>query len=74
MALDTRLRRVLPSESYFRNGLFMFDVGQNDLDGAFYSKSEDQVVALIPSLLSEFENGLKVVVFSQMNVEAKFLP
>ncbi|PON52867.1 Lipase [Trema orientale] len=59
LAKDSRLRRVLPSESYFRQGLYTFDVGQNDLDGAFYSKSEDQVVALIPSLLSEFETGLK---------------
>ncbi|KAF4382758.1 GDSL esterase/lipase At1g54790 [Cannabis sativa] len=59
LAKDSRFRRVLPSENYFRHGLYMFDMGQNDLDGAFYSKSEDQVVASIPSLLSEFETGLK---------------
>lgn len=39
----------------------MFDVGQNDLDGAFYSKSEDQVLALIQTFLTEFETSFKVV-------------
>lgn len=39
----------------------MFDVGQNDLDGAFYSKPEDQVLALIPIILTEFEAGVKVI-------------
>lgn len=38
----------------------MFDIGQNDLAGAFYSKTEDQVIASIPKILSEFESGLKV--------------
>lgn len=38
----------------------MFDVGQNDLDGAFYSKSEDQVLVLIQILLTEFETGIEV--------------
>lgn len=36
-------------------------MGQNDLDGAFYSKSEDQVVASIPAILTEFETGIKVI-------------
>ena len=38
----------------------MFDIGQNDLAGAFYSKSFDQIVASIPSVLVEFEAGIKV--------------
>lgn len=38
----------------------MFDIGQNDLAGAFYSKTEDQIAALIPTILLEFETGLKV--------------
>ena len=58
--LDKRLSKVLPSESCFKQGLYMFDVGQNDLDGAFYSKTEDQIVASIPNIISEFESGLKV--------------
>lgn len=38
----------------------MFDIGQNDLAGAFYSKSLDQVLASIPTILLEFETGIKV--------------
>lgn len=38
----------------------MFDIGQNDLAGAFYSKTLDQVLASIPKILEEFETGLKV--------------
>lgn len=61
MVLDKRLKKSLPSESDFKQGLYMFDVGQNDLDDAFNSRSEDQVVALIPGIISEFESGLKVI-------------
>lgn len=38
----------------------MFDIGQNDLAGAFYRKSEDQIIASIPTILEEFETGIKV--------------
>lgn len=38
----------------------MFDIGQNDLAGAFYSKSYDQILATIPTILVEFETGIKV--------------
>ena len=38
----------------------MFDIGQNDLAGAFYSKSLDQILASIPYILQEFESGIKV--------------
>lgn len=52
--------RYVPAEDYFEKGLYMFDIGQNDLAGAFYSKSLDQILASIPNILLEFENGLKV--------------
>lgn len=39
----------------------MFDIGQNDIDGAFYSKSEEQVVgSTIPTIVSELKSGLEV--------------
>lgn len=41
----------------------MFDVGQNDIYGAFSSKSEDEVLAFIPTILSEFETEIKVVIY-----------
>ncbi|XP_010470378.1 PREDICTED: GDSL esterase/lipase At1g54790-like [Camelina sativa] len=37
----------------------MIDIGQNDIAGAFYSKSLDQVLASIPSILETFEVGLR---------------
>ncbi|KFK37921.1 hypothetical protein AALP_AA3G047600 [Arabis alpina] len=56
---DEELERYLPSEYYFKNGLYMFDIGQNDLAGAFYSKTLDQVFALIPTILDIFQDGIK---------------
>jgi hypothetical protein len=38
----------------------MFDIGQNDLAGAFYSKDLDQILSSIPTILLEFETGIKV--------------
>ncbi|GAB4855511.1 hypothetical protein Ancab_024130 [Ancistrocladus abbreviatus] len=49
----------LPSADYFAKGLYMFDIGQNDLAGAFYSKAFDQILASIPTILTEFETGIK---------------
>ncbi|KAK2640552.1 hypothetical protein Ddye_028347 [Dipteronia dyeriana] len=59
LAKGKKLDKYLPAEDYFRKGLYMFDIGQNDLAGAFYSKTFDQIVASIPTILLEFENGLK---------------
>lgn len=57
---DKKLQKYLPSKESFRQALYMFDVGQNDLDGAFNSKSEDQVLAFIQILLTEFKTGVEV--------------
>ncbi|KAJ8898698.1 hypothetical protein K2173_004732 [Erythroxylum novogranatense] len=56
---DRKHEKFLPLEAYFEQGLYVFDIGQNDVDGAFYSKSEDQVLAFLPTILSEFETGIK---------------
>ncbi|EOA30820.1 hypothetical protein CARUB_v10013963mg [Capsella rubella] len=56
---DDELERYLPPEYYFKNGLYMFDIGQNDIAGAFYSKTFDQVLALIPTILDIFQDGIK---------------
>lgn len=55
------MKKILPSPEGFSQGLYMFDIGQNDIDGAFFSKSDDQVFTLIPTILSEFQTGMKVV-------------
>ncbi|KAF8405300.1 hypothetical protein HHK36_010203 [Tetracentron sinense] len=59
LAKGEKLDKYIPPEDYFEKGLYMFDIGQNDLAGAFYSKSEDQVLASIPTILIEFETGIQ---------------
>lgn len=68
---DKKFQKYLPSEESFKQALYMFDVGQNDLDGAFYSKSEDQVLTLIQTILTEFETRIKVVyhLFPKSNLQ-----
>ncbi|PIA39315.1 hypothetical protein AQUCO_02600039v1 [Aquilegia coerulea] len=51
--------KFLPQKENFALGLYAIDIGQNDLDGAFYSKSEEEVVPLIPTILSELEAGIQ---------------
>ncbi|KAJ6729288.1 ZINC FINGER FYVE DOMAIN CONTAINING PROTEIN [Salix viminalis] len=59
LAKGKKSQKYLPLEDYFNQGLYMFDMGQNDIDGAFNSKSEDQVISSFPAILSEFEAGIK---------------
>ncbi|KAJ9131509.1 hypothetical protein P3X46_035164 [Hevea brasiliensis] len=59
LAKGKKLDKYLPAEDYFEKGLYMFDIGQNDLAGAFYSQTFDQIVASIPNILVEFEAGIK---------------
>ncbi|XP_022937636.1 GDSL esterase/lipase At1g54790-like isoform X2 [Cucurbita moschata] len=54
-----KLDKYLPADDYFQKGLYMFDIGQNDIAGAFYSKTLDQILASIPAILSEFESGVQ---------------
>lgn len=58
-----KFKKYIPPVDFFSRGLYMFDIGQNDLAGAFYSKSEDQIIASIPTILLEFETGVKVCYF-----------
>ncbi|CAJ2631593.1 unnamed protein product [Trifolium pratense] len=58
-AKGRKFDKYVPSEDIFEKGLYMFDIGQNDLAGAFYSKTLDQVLASIPTILLEFETGIK---------------
>ncbi|XVE73188.1 hypothetical protein DITRI_Ditri11bG0097400 [Diplodiscus trichospermus] len=60
LSKDKELEKYLPAEDYFKQGLYMFDIGQNDLDTAFYlSTSEEQVLALIQKFLSRLKYGMK---------------
>lgn len=55
-----KYEKYLPPIDSYSKGLYMIDIGQNDIAGAFYSKTLDQVLASIPSILETFEDGLKV--------------
>ncbi|GFY90607.1 GDSL-like Lipase/Acylhydrolase superfamily protein [Actinidia rufa] len=59
LAKTKKFEKYLPPEDSFGKGLYMFDIGQNDLAGAFYSKSLEQILASIPTILAEFEAGIK---------------
>ncbi|KAI3875661.1 hypothetical protein MKW92_046489 [Papaver armeniacum] len=61
LAKGKKLDKYLPAKDFFQNGLYMFDIGQNDLAGGFYSKTEDQVIASIPNILAEFETGIQKI-------------
>ncbi|KAI3462807.1 hypothetical protein Pfo_019470 [Paulownia fortunei] len=58
-AQTRKFDKYIPAQDYFQKALYMFDIGQNDLAGAFYSKTLDQTLALIPTILSEFEDGVE---------------
>ncbi|XP_022843423.1 GDSL esterase/lipase At1g54790-like [Olea europaea var. sylvestris] len=58
-AKTSKYDKYIPPRDFFQKGLYMFDIGQNDLAGAFYSKTFDQILASIPSILLEFEDGIK---------------
>ncbi|KAJ8440117.1 hypothetical protein Cgig2_003442 [Carnegiea gigantea] len=59
LSKSRKFDKYIPSEDFFGKALYMFDIGQNDLAGAFYSKSFDQILASIPYILQEFESGIK---------------
>ncbi|XP_028081447.1 GDSL esterase/lipase At1g54790-like isoform X2 [Camellia sinensis] len=55
------LDKYLPPEDYFNKGLYMFDIGQNDLRVDYDSMPLDQVLAFIQTILAEFEAGIKII-------------
>ena len=55
---NKKVNKLLPVEKSFKKGVYMFDIGQNDLTAAFYSKTPlDQA---IPTILTDFQTGLQV--------------
>ncbi|KAK9735391.1 hypothetical protein RND81_04G203300 [Saponaria officinalis] len=59
LSKSRKFDKYIPSQDFFGNALYMFDIGQNDLAGAFYSKTLDQILASIPYILQEFEANIK---------------
>ncbi|XP_073057869.1 GDSL esterase/lipase At1g54790 [Primulina eburnea] len=58
-AKPRKFGKYIPAQDSFQKALYMFDIGQNDLAGAFYSKTLDQIIASIPTILAQFEDGIE---------------
>ncbi|XP_050204869.1 GDSL esterase/lipase At3g26430-like [Mercurialis annua] len=54
--------RLLPEPDYFSNGLYSFDIGQNDLTAGYkLNMTTDQVKAFVPDLMSHLSSTIKSV-------------
>ncbi|KAK8967709.1 GDSL esterase/lipase LIP-4 [Platanthera guangdongensis] len=50
------------NEEGFKKALYMIDIGQNDLSGAFGSNSNyDQAISKIPSIIAEIKNAIELL-------------
>lgn len=62
---------LMPKEKHFSQGLYTFDIGQNDLtSGYFLNMSTDQVRAYVPDVIDQFRTVIKVHL-QQLNVAHK---
>nr|GME09704.1 GDSL esterase/lipase At1g54790 [Ipomoea batatas] len=59
LAKSRKMKKYVPAKEFFEKGLYTFDMGQNDLAIAFYSKTLDQILASIPAILRGFEDGIQ---------------
>lgn len=54
-------QNLLPKEEYFSQGLYTFDIGQNDLTAGYFSgMTTDEVKAAVPDILNKFAVAVKV--------------
>lgn len=53
-------RDGLPKPEEFSKALYMFDIGQNDLDAGFRKMSHPQILADIPNIITLFANAVQV--------------
>lgn len=53
--------KLMPKEEHFRNALYTFDIGQNDLEaGLLLNKSFEEVKASVPDILNRLSVNIKV--------------
>ncbi|XP_017242928.1 GDSL esterase/lipase At5g14450 [Daucus carota subsp. sativus] len=52
-------RDGLPKPEEFSKALYMFDIGQNDLDAGFRKMSHPQILADIPNIITLFANAVQ---------------
>lgn len=59
-AKDQTGRDGLPRPEDFTKALYMFDIGQNDLDAGFRKMSNRQILVDIPNIITLFANAVQV--------------
>ncbi|XXG49740.1 hypothetical protein AAC387_Pa02g3831 [Persea americana] len=53
-------KNLLPKEEYFSQGLYTFDIGQNDLTAAYFSgMTTAEVIAAVPDIVNHFSKVVK---------------
>ncbi|XXG49742.1 hypothetical protein AAC387_Pa02g3831 [Persea americana] len=53
-------KSLLPKKEYFYQGLYTFDIGQNDLGAAYFSgMTTDEVIAAVPDIINHFGQIVK---------------
>ncbi|XVE74939.1 hypothetical protein DITRI_Ditri12bG0058800 [Diplodiscus trichospermus] len=57
--VNSNINSKLPRPEYFSQALYTFDIGQNDLDAAFKSMTEKQVLESIPRIINQFAQIVK---------------
>ncbi|KAL5558407.1 hypothetical protein UlMin_034618 [Ulmus minor] len=64
----TQYANSVPLEDYFKNALYTFDIGQNDLgEGIFGNKSLQEVKASVPNIINHFQENFKSFVLCLFN-------
>lgn len=66
-------RDGLPKPEDFSKALYMFDIGQNDLDAGFRKMSYQQILADIPNIITLFADAVRVC-SSQLSVFGSCFP
>ncbi|KAL7160275.1 hypothetical protein ABFS83_01G083000 [Erythranthe nasuta] len=61
LELRAKGRTNLFGEEDFKNALYTFDIGQNDLSGSFGALSYNQVIEKIPSFISEIRDAISAI-------------
>lgn len=54
-------RQLLPKAEYFSQGLYTFDIGQNDITSSYFvNQSTEEVETIIPDLMERLKSVIEV--------------
>lgn len=58
--MNSNIKSKLPRPEDLSQALYTFDIGQNDLDGAFKSMTQKQAIESVPGIINQFAQAVKV--------------